>query len=373
MASDYLFVRAYDGIVTDVVIVKGPEDMTVRGYSYYSLNTMSVDENESIELMALPQTAVAAVSDFVLIGEKADNYNLITEYAYTVVDSSSLASLTVIEENARVTGAESGTYAKGTAITLTAAADPGYKFKGWYVNGNCVSTDKTYEFALESDVEVTAKAEIKTGVSSCGTDINGNTWCLYERGVLEIEGDGAMPDYSGTAMIPWYAYRGMITEVSIGDGITHIGDKSFYNCILVKKVSIPESVTSIGTDVFKNCDEMTIYGVVGSYAETYANENGIPFSEYVASVKLNEITVDMTENTNKWYFDVSLAEISKTVNVHIAIYDESGRMLAIVSDVLATDDVTTLSMTKNATASYEKVHIVDEKAIFAAISKRIDF
>lgn len=43
-------------------------------------------------------------------------------------------------------------------------------------------------------------------------------------------------------------------------------------------IQIPETVTSITDYAFEDCPNVTIYGVRGSYAETYANEHGIPFS-----------------------------------------------------------------------------------------------
>ena len=46
----------------------------------------------------------------------------------------------------------------------------------------------------------------------------------------------------------------------------------------IKKVVIPSSVTKIGNNSFYNCTNVTIYGWFGSYAETYANNNNIPFA-----------------------------------------------------------------------------------------------
>ena len=45
----------------------------------------------------------------------------------------------------------------------------------------------------------------------------------------------------------------------------------------IEKVIIPDTVTSIGNYAFHKCDNITIYGYKNSYAETYANENDIPF------------------------------------------------------------------------------------------------
>ena len=91
-----------------------------------------------------------------------------------------------------------------------------------------------------------------------------------------------------------------LTNVTIGNGVANIGDRTFYNCealtsitipgsvvnigeeafsgcTALTSVTIPNSVTSIGIGAFSNCNSLTIYGYVGSTAETYANENSINF------------------------------------------------------------------------------------------------
>lgn len=70
-----------------------------------------------------------------------------------------------------------------------------------------------------------------------------------------------------------------LTSVVIPDSVTSIGDGAFYNCTNLTSIVISDSVTSIGYQAFCNCPRLTIYGTKGSYAETYANKNGIPFCE----------------------------------------------------------------------------------------------
>lgn len=66
-----------------------------------------------------------------------------------------------------------------------------------------------------------------------------------------------------------------LTTVELPDTLTTIGDEAFADCVALKTITIPESVTSIGADVFDSLE--TISGVAGSYAETYATENGYTF------------------------------------------------------------------------------------------------
>ena len=79
--------------------------------------------------------------------------------------------------------------------------------------------------------------------------------------------------------------------VSIPNGVTSIGDDAFYNCSGLTEITIPDSVTSIGDYAFYDCTNLTIYGYTGSYAETYAKENDIPF------VSLGNITTTETTTT----------------------------------------------------------------------------
>lgn len=92
----------------------------------------------------------------------------------------------------------------------------------------------------------------------------------------------------------------LLKEVTIEEGIESIGEKAFENCELLEKVTlsstvteikenaflrcpaltyiyIPESVTSIEPDEFWDSENITIHTPAGSYAESYAIENGIAY------------------------------------------------------------------------------------------------
>ena len=107
------------------------------------------------------------------------------------------------------------------------------------------------------------------GLSSCdGSDsaavIFGGTtgkltWTLTEDGVLTITGEGPMPDYrdGGTSETPpWYPHVNRISSLTIGEGVTRIGDYAFMLCSFVTKVVIPESVTSMGDWAFWHCQRL---------------------------------------------------------------------------------------------------------------------
>ena len=68
-----------------------------------------------------------------------------------------------------------------------------------------------------------------------------------------------------------------LTTVTILEGVTSIGEGAFEYCTSLTQVTIPRSVTEIGNYAFGGCDSLTIYGYSGSYAESYAKENGFAF------------------------------------------------------------------------------------------------
>lgn len=91
-----------------------------------------------------------------------------------------------------------------------------------------------------------------------------------------------------------------LTSIEIPDGVTSILDNTFYACWSLERVTIPNSVTSIEKSAFESCEMLTditipasvtsidstafknsgvktVYGTSGSYAETFAAENGYTF------------------------------------------------------------------------------------------------
>lgn len=101
----------------------------------------------------------------------------------------------------------------------------------------------------------------------------------------------------GITSIESFAFVGCesLASIVLPDGLTSIGYEAFASCDGLTSITIPESVTKIGGRAFHylttlDCEgydledeeykkllNVTIYGKTGSYAETYAKENSIPF------------------------------------------------------------------------------------------------
>ena len=109
-----------------------------------------------------------------------------------------------------------------------------------------------------------------------------------------------------------------LTDVSLGSGITSIPDYAFSNCESLEAIKIPYNVTTIGQYVFLNDTafkeitiprktesinsnsfsypwDLTIYGISGTYAETFASDNSINFVN--REVNAEKVELDVTEVT----------------------------------------------------------------------------
>jgi hypothetical protein len=68
-----------------------------------------------------------------------------------------------------------------------------------------------------------------------------------------------------------------LTELEIPEGVEEIGSGVFPTVSQLKKVVIPKSVTTISSSSGLWAKYVTVYCYEGSYAETYAIENSIPY------------------------------------------------------------------------------------------------
>lgn len=68
-----------------------------------------------------------------------------------------------------------------------------------------------------------------------------------------------------------------LTEFTVPNSVGTISDFSFAGCTSLEKVVIPKTVKNISDKAFLNCDKLTIFGYTNSYAQTYAEKNGINF------------------------------------------------------------------------------------------------
>ncbi|MDO4651008.1 MAG: leucine-rich repeat domain-containing protein, partial [Eubacteriales bacterium] len=140
-------------------------------------------------------------------------------------------------------------------------------------------------------------------------DIDGGdiSWILDEQGVLTISGVGDMNCYdTHTNKAPWYDYREEILTVIIDEGITSIGDCSFYNCKKLTKVIIPNSVTEIKYYAFYSCKSLTDVNI-SDYVTSIGED------AFTLCISLADLTIGSSVTTigpNAFYKCNSLTDVT---------------------------------------------------------------
>ncbi len=125
---------------------------------------------------------------------------------------------------------------------------------------------------------------------ACGDNIQ---WYLYETGEMSLTGSGDMWNFHATDPVPWGDYLNSIKTLTIGSGITSIGNRAFSgcsnlklrpdileslngirvigyaafaNCTSLDYVFIPDTVTSIAENAFAGCTNLKHVTIAGSPA-----------------------------------------------------------------------------------------------------------
>ena len=66
-----------------------------------------------------------------------------------------------------------------------------------------------------------------------------------------------MPDFNNWDEQPWESFRREIQAVTIGDGVSSVGETAFSGCNKMTHVTLPKSVTTIREGAFAGCNKMT--------------------------------------------------------------------------------------------------------------------
>lgn len=99
-------------------------------------------------------------------------------------------------------------------------------------------------------LSLVAAAEPVSG--TCGAQGGNLTWSLdADTGALTVSGTGDMADYDDESNLPpWAGYMASIRSVTIGEGVTSVGDMAFFGYQMLAQVSIGPDVTRIGEQAF---------------------------------------------------------------------------------------------------------------------------
>ena len=158
-----------------------------------------------------------------------------------------------------------------------------------------------------------------------------------------------------------FAYCDKLSDVKLGTGITVIPEQCFFECQSLQGIDLPYRVATIQSKAFANCtkmtqitilrnatnlsanafsypDKLTIYGVAGTYAETYAGEIGATFAPInvpATNVALNETSIRLARNaTAQLIPSITPANFTdatawKTSDANVATVTDDGLVKAV--------------------------------------------
>jgi hypothetical protein len=77
----------------------------------------------------------------------------------------------------------------------------------------------------------------------------------FADGTLTLSGSGAIPNYDHEES-PWNDFRGKITAIRVGNGVTRIGENAFAGCNNLTSIALPHSLKGLGAWAFAGCSSL---------------------------------------------------------------------------------------------------------------------
>lgn len=207
--------------------------------------------------------------------------------------------------------------------------------------------------------------------------VNANIhWVLdADTGTLTVSGRGAIPSYR-YSYAPWYSYRNNIARIVIEEGITEVGERSFYwsvncsevilpssliairqygfnnlqslegitlpenlkiiefcafsECTALKSIVLPDSVTTVGSSAFSNCKVLTS-------AVLSAGMKEVPDSMFFGDVKLASVVlpegitcIDDTVFSNCAFTEFTIP--STVTSIGVSAFSSCSKLTSITVD-----------------------------------------
>lgn len=171
-----------------------------------------------------------------------------------------------------------------------------YAFESCNNLSSIIIPDKTATIQSGAFMYCEKLTDLKFGSGLTSLDTQAFAYC---NGLETV----SIPDKTKTIGAAAFTYCKKLTSITFGSGLTSLGGGALAWCESLKTVSIPEglttidnygvfmgapvlskveipkSVTSITSNIFELSPKTNIYGIKGSYAQTYAQKYDIPFIE----------------------------------------------------------------------------------------------
>ena len=194
---------------------------------------------------------------------------------YTAIFAKNTYSITANAEHGSISGSSSAEYLD--EVTLSVSSDYGYHFTQW----NDGNTDNPRTFVLTRDTTFTAEFAVdKSG--TCGKD-NLLQWTFADDGTLTISGNGELTEnYTFGLEAPT-----QMQQLVIGNEVTSIGERAFYEKTTLQKLIIGSNVTSIGKYAFASINNRQLTSLVMPAELLTIGDYAFSGNTYVESIDFN--------------------------------------------------------------------------------------
>lgn len=217
------------------------ETVSVAGYSGNS-NTITIPENVN-----LPNMILIMSGNYQSLGEASKKIYSIASDAFTDeddFDGKTIQMPFTTYDAPALADTWGNTFCSGVTVVFPESEDSKVKYynAGWPENKVWLGTQQGMWVVGSSTIN----------------------WLYDNNGTLTLSGSGAMPSgVISSESIPWYGFKSRIKHVVIGNGITSICNKAFYECTQLQDVAIPNSIISIESEAFKKCSSLTTVSIDG--------------------------------------------------------------------------------------------------------------
>ena len=144
---------------------------------------------------------------------------------------------------------------------------------------------------------------------------------------------------TGITTIPSYAFNlcPSLQKIVLPYRTAAINSNAFTNCTSLTEITIPRATTTIASGVFSYPARLTVYGVTGTYAETYANNIGATFVNQetrATEVRLSATDLKLTKGSkDTLHLSVAPANFTdevtwKSTDTNIATIEDTGVVTA---------------------------------------------
>ena len=185
--------------------------------------------------------------------------------------------------------------------SLNAARTTSYTFKNWNTAADGSGTSYAPGAAYSTDANVTLYAQWESKTTTAAVALPTPTrdgYVFKGWGTSSTSTSGVTGSYTPTRDLTLYAIwqspdfilpdslttieaeafeGGAFRYVQLSEGTASISSRAFADCPNLRYIYIPEATGTIAKDAFEGVTGLTILGRSGSYAEFYAQRNGIAF------------------------------------------------------------------------------------------------